>query len=126
MATESIPDRRRVGLLRTGLILAAILGALDIAAGIMQLTGTDLFPLSVAIAMIVLGGVALALAPFAWRGARWAGWTVAATRIASGLTGLPAFFAPGVPVGAVIAASAGLVLGVAVAGLIVLGMGARR
>ena len=51
------------GVLRTGLILAGLLGALDIAAGIAQLSSDALLPLAVAVAMIVLGAATLALIP---------------------------------------------------------------
>lgn len=127
MSTHSVPVRRpRTGVLRTGLVLAGLLGALDIAAGISQLSGVGLIPLAVAITMIVLGAATLAVIPFAWRGARWAGWTIAAMRVASALTGLPAFFVSGVPAAAVIAASTGIVLAVIVAALIGFGMEPRR
>ncbi len=127
MSTHSVPVRRpRTGVLRTGLVLAGLLGALDIAAGISQLSGVGLIPLAVAITMIVLGAATLAVIPFAWRGARWAGWTIAAMRVASALTGLPAFFVSGVPAAAVIAASTGIVLAVSVAALIGFGMEPRR
>ena len=118
--------RPRTGVLRTGLILAGLLGAIDVAGGISQLSSDGILPLAVAVAIIVLGAATLALIPFAWRGARWAGWTIAAMRVASALTGLPAFFAAGVPAAAVIAASTGIVLAVIVAALIALGMDSRR
>ena len=47
-------------------------------------------------------------------------------RVASALTGLPAFFVAGVPAAAVIAASTGIVLAVIVAALIAFGMESRR
>jgi hypothetical protein len=112
--------------LRTGLILAGLLGAIDIAGGISQLSSDALLPLAVAVAIIVLGAATLALLPFAWRGARWAGWTIAAMRVASALTGLPAFFVAAVPASAVIAASTGIVFAVIVAALIAFGMESPR
>ena len=127
MSTHSVSVRRsRTGVLRTGLILAGVLGALDIAGGIAQLSSVGLLPVVVAVAMIVFGAATLALIPFAWRGARWAGWTIATTRVTSALTGLPAFFVAGVPTAAVIAASTGIVLAVIVAALIALGVESRR
>ena len=127
MSTHSVPVRRpRTGVLRTGLLLAGLLGALDIAGGIAQLSSVGTLPLAVAVAMIVLGAATLALIPFAWRGARWAGWTIATMRAASALTGVPAFFVAGVPTAAVIAASTGIVLAVIVAALIAFGMESRR
>lgn len=116
---------RRPGVLRTGLVIAALLGVLDVAAGAMQLGG-GVVPAGVAAAMIVFGAGTVALVPFAWRGARWAGWPIVAMRVASALTGLPAFFVAGVPAGAVIAASAGILLALAVATLIGLGLEGRR
>jgi hypothetical protein len=127
MSTPSVSTRRpRVGVLRTGLILAGLLGALDIAGGIMQLGGADLLPTAVAVLMIAFGVATLVLVPFAWRGSAWAGWTIVGVRILSAMTGLPAFFVPGVPAGAVVAASTGLLLAVMVATLIALGMESRR
>ena len=122
------PRRRtRNGVLRTGLVMAAALGVLDIAAGLMQFTaGADLLPNGIAVSIIVLGAGTVVLVPFAWRGARWASWTVAAMRGASALTGVPAFFVPGVPAGAVIAASVGILLAVVVATLIAFGLEGRR
>lgn len=118
---------RRSGMLRIGIVIAALLGVLDVAAGAMQLGGSAaLLPAGVAVAMIVLGAGTVVLVPFAWRGARWAGWTLAAMRIASALTGLPAFFVAGVPAGAVIAAAVGIFLAVAVTALIGLGLEGRR
>ena len=127
MFTQPVTVRRpRTGVLRTGLILACLLGAIDIAGGIAQLGSDALLPVAVAVAIIVLGAATVALLPFAWRGARWAGWTIAAMRVASALTGLPAFFVAGVPAAAVIAASTGIVLAVIVAALIAFGMDSRR
>jgi hypothetical protein len=127
MSTQPVTVRQaRKGVLRTGLVLAGLLGALDIAGGISQLSGDSLLPVGVAVATIVLGAATLALIPFAWRGARWAGWTIAAVRVASALTGLPAFFVAGVPTAAVIAASTGIVLAVIVTALIAFGMESRR
>jgi hypothetical protein len=127
MSTPSVSTRRpRVGVLRTGLILAGLLGVLDIAGGIMQLGGGDVLPTAVAVLMIASGVATLVLVPFAWRGSAWAGWTIVGVRILSAMTGLPAFFVPGVPAGAVVAASTGLLLAVMVATLIALGMESRR
>lgn len=127
MSTQPVTVRRpRTGVLRTGLVLAGLLGAIDIAGGISQLSSDALLPMPVAVAMIVLGAATLALTPFAWRGARWAGWTIATMRVASALTGVPAFFVTGVPTAAVIAASTGIVLAVIVAALIAFGMESRR
>lgn len=121
------PRRAHGGVLRTGLVIAAILGVLDVAGGVMQLgDSAGLLPSGVAAALIVLGAVTVVLVPVAWRGARWAGWTIAAARGASALTGLPAFFVPGVPAGAVIAASVGILLAVVVAALIAFGLEGRR
>ena len=127
MSTPSVSTRRpRVGVLRTGLILAGLLGALDIAGGIMQLGGGDVLPTAVAVLTIAFGVAPLVLVPFAWRGSARAGWTIVAVRILSAMTGLPAFFVPGVPAGAVVAASTGLLLAAMVATLVALGTESRR
>jgi len=112
--------------LRTGLVIAAVLGVLDIAGGVLQLGGGGLVPIAIAIAMIALGAATVILVPFAWRGTRGAGWAIAGTRGASALLGVPAFFVPGVPAAAVIAASVGVLLAVVVAALIAFGTEGRR
>ncbi|MGB4778962.1 MAG: hypothetical protein WBP48_11420, partial [Microbacterium sp.] len=127
MTIHSVSARRtRRGLLRSGLILAGILAVLDIGAAIVQFGGGDLFPTVVAVVMVVLGAATLVLVALAWRGSRWAAWTAAGLRLASALTGLPAFFVEGVPAGAVIAAASGIVLAVAAGALIALGLESRR
>ena len=105
---------------RVGLVLACLLGLLDIGGGITQLGSDALLPMAVAATTIVLGLITVVLVPFAWRGAGWAGWTVIATRALSALTALPAFFVSGVPAAAVIAATAGITLTVVAIALILM------
>lgn len=128
MSTRPLPVRHvHAGVLRTGLVFAAILGVLDIVGGIVQLTASDaMLPVAVAGATLLAGAATLILVPFAWRGRRRAAWTVAGLRLGSALTALPAFFVAGVPVAAVVAAATGILLAVAVAVLIAFGLEARR
>lgn len=125
MTIERSTGRGRAAALRTGLVLAGVLGVLDIGAGVVQFSGAGLFPAAIAILIIALGIATVVLVPFAWRGRRAAAWTVAVLRLVSAMTGLPAFFVPGVPLPAIIAASTGIVLAVAVAVLIAVGQERR-
>jgi TRAP-type C4-dicarboxylate transport system permease small subunit len=97
---------------KVGLVLAALLGLADIAGGISQLASDALLPVVVAATAIGLGAITVVLVPFAWCGAGWPSWTIIATRALSTLTALPAFFVPGVPAAAVIAATVGIALAV--------------
>jgi hypothetical protein len=97
---------------KVGLVLAGLLGLADIAGGISQLTSDALLPMVVAATAIGLGVLTVVLVPFAWRGAGWASWTIIGTRAVSAMTALPAFFVPGVPAAAVIAATVGIALAV--------------
>jgi hypothetical protein len=90
---------------RVGLVLAALLGLVDVIGGISQLGPDALLPFAVAATTIVLGLITIVVVPFAWPGAGWASWTVIVTRAVAAMTALPAFFVPGVPVPAVIAAA---------------------
>ena len=101
---------------RIGLVLAALLGVLDIGNAISQWTDNSADP--TAWAGAAFGVATLVLIPFAWRGRGGALIAVAVLRILSGLLGLPAFFIPGVPAPFVIAAAVGIVLAVVAAVLI--------
>lgn len=117
--------RSRAALLRTGLVLAAVLGALDAITGVIAIAGSFFAPPAVGIAMLVLGIGTIALVPPAWMGRRWASWTIVAMRLLSACTALPAFFVPGVPVEAVLSAAVGIGIAVAVVVVILAGL-ARR
>jgi len=79
----------------------------------MQLAPDALFPVELAVSIIVLGVAALIAVPFAWRGAAWAVWVIAATRLLSGLSPIPGFFEGGVPTEALALAVATIVLNLA-------------
>lgn len=101
---------------RVGLILAAVLAIGDIVAYATQAILTYGEPIS--IFMLVAGVVTLVAIPFGWRGSTAALWVVAVFRVLSSLTGLPAFFFPGVPAPFVITAAVGILLAVLVAVLL--------
>lgn len=103
---------------RVGLSLAGVLGIADIAFGISQLGPDATIGADVGIVVLAAGLITLVLIPFAWQGLLWAAWSVVLLRIASALTGLPAFFVAGVPAGLVVAAAGGIVLAVACAVLV--------
>ncbi|MEW1979773.1 hypothetical protein AB0333_02430 [Citricoccus sp. NPDC079358] len=117
----------RIGVLRSGLVLASVLGALDIATGVMALFGGFFAPPEVGIVMIVLGVATVALMPFSWSGGhRWPAWTAVALRLLSSTAGLPAFFVVGAPVAGVVLAAVGILLAVLCAALVAYGFGGTR
>lgn len=126
VTATAAPPRGRVLLLRTGLVLAVLLGVGDLVTGVQAVAGDFFAPPAAGIGMIVLGVITVALVPVAWSGRRWAAWVAVAARVLSAMTALPAFFVPDVPAAAVVAASAGLLLAAAVAALVAFGLAGRR
>lgn len=112
---------------RVGLVIAAILAASDLVGGVMSLivTGEQSLPLPVAVFVLAAGAATLVLLPIAWRGVRPAIIALIVIRLLSALTAVPAFLVPGVPAGMVVLASVGILVTVAAAALVVLGMRAR-
>jgi hypothetical protein len=105
---------------RTGLALLGVLSLVDVAGPLM--TDGDNPPMSVALAGSVLGLASLVCLYFAWRGSRRAVLPLAALRLLSALTAVPAFFAADVP--GAIRALAGVIVLLNLAG-IALVVGAR-
>ena len=81
---------------RTGLVLMAITGLLDIAE-LSVLGDPDSVPVGVILLAVALGVTALIAVALAWRGSRRALWTAVTTRVVDVVLGVPAFFmdAPG-------------------------------
>jgi hypothetical protein len=109
-------------MLRTGVVLAVLLALGDLA--LLPAGGGEFPPAGIAIAAAVIAVVTLVAAVVAWRGDRVATLIVAATRVLSALSAVPAFFAPGVPAAAA-AAAAGIVAVSAVCVALLL-LGVRR
>ncbi|MDP3207980.1 MAG: hypothetical protein Q8M65_02425, partial [Rhodoglobus sp.] len=104
--------------IRIGLALAAVLAVGDVLNAVTQFTENGpLNPFAWGSALAAL--ITFVLIPFAWRGSSGAGWGIAIVRVLSSLTGLPAFFIPGVPAPFVVAAAGGILLAVLSAVLIV-------
>ncbi|MEV0273710.1 hypothetical protein AB0H43_33475 [Hamadaea sp. NPDC050747] len=101
--------------LRTGLVLAMLLGLADLA---LPFGDADFPPLPVAIASAVLGLITVVSAVYAWRGSRVATVTVVVTRVLSALSAVPAFFVPDVPAAARVAAGVICVLTITVVALV--------
>lgn len=120
--TVAAPKRRR---LRTGLIVAAAVAAIELVGSLTGLADSDGVGLIIALATVLLALATLVLVPMAWRGRRGPALAVAGTRVAASLFGLPAFFIPGVPPVGVIAAAAGIVIAVGVAICVVSGSESR-
>lgn len=117
MTTELTATATRAGLStrnRAGLVLAALLGVLDIV-GVFAIpepaAGEQGPPAAVLVAAGVLGLVTIAAAVWTWRtGNRVGSRVVAAARILSAVGALPAFFVEDVPPGLVALAAAGVVV----------------
>jgi hypothetical protein len=79
--------------LTVGLVIAGLLGVLDLPSFLMSSDSGDGPPLPVAIVSTVLGLITLVALYFAWRGDLRALWTVVGSRSISALLTIPAFFA---------------------------------
>jgi hypothetical protein len=99
---------------RVGLVLAALLGVADIVGMVATpepAPGEQGPPVAVLIAAGVLGVVTIAAAIWTWRtGNRIGSRVIAAARILSAVSALPAFFVEDVPPGLVAAAATGVVI----------------
>ncbi|MFC4533822.1 hypothetical protein [Sphaerisporangium dianthi] len=115
-AASGASTRRSPVPLRAGLVLASVLALGDVVVSVRQFADGPVMPLAV----IVVALLTCTAVPFAWRGAAWARTVVIVTRVLSALTGLPAFFVPGVPAGWVVAAASGIVLSFVVALLLLM------
>ncbi|PZH07927.1 hypothetical protein C1I97_17085 [Streptomyces sp. NTH33] len=92
----------RTRLLATGLVLSGLLGLVDVIS--LPFGDGEHPPFVVAVVGAVLGLITLVGAVLAWRGSRAGAVAVIVTRLLSGLSAVPAFFAddvPGALVGAV-------------------------
>ncbi len=125
MTTTARTVRPVSALGKTGIIIAVLLAVADIITGATQLGADATLPLEVAVGIIVAGVVTLVVAPFAWRGARWAAIVVVVVRLLSALSAVPAFFVPGLEPGIVIVAAVGIIVAVVAAALILLGQRVR-
>ncbi|GAA3944254.1 hypothetical protein [Microbacterium soli] len=125
MSAPTASVNRRTVLLRIGLVLAALLAVLGLADATQQLAAAGGIALAIVIVGLLLNLGVIALAVPAWRGSRRAAITVAVFGVVGSLGGLPAFFVPGVPAGAIIAAALGIVITIVIAMLILAGLGRR-
>ncbi|GAB2443620.1 hypothetical protein [Streptosporangium sandarakinum] len=99
---------KRSRLLTAGLILSGLLGLIDVVT--LPFGDGEHPPFAVAVAGAVLGLITLVGVVLAWRGSRGGAVAVIVSRLLSGLTAVPAFFAGGVPAEAMAMAAAGVVL----------------
>ena len=115
--TVSGEGTRMTSRFRTGLVLAGLLGAIDVVS--IALTDGENPPYAVAVAGVVLGLITLAGVVRLWRGARSRGWfwAIVVTRAVSALSSIPAFFA-GAPAVLLAAVGVGIVLTLAALGLL--------
>lgn len=108
--------------LTVGLVLSAILGAVDIV-GLAGFGSDDAPPPAVMIAGTVLGVITLVGVRMAWRDGQNGLSMVIASRVLSSLLGIPAFFTDGVPSWVPVAVGISITLTAIAVGLI---LGARR
>jgi hypothetical protein len=92
----------------TGLVIAGLLGVADLTA--IPTSDGQHPPLPVGIADTILGVLTLVGVYYAWRGRRGGVTTVIVTRLLSAVSAVPAFFADGVPAGAMVAAGVGIAI----------------
>ena len=102
---------------RAGLTMLAVLSALDLLTPL--LTDGEHPPMAVAVAAAVLGLASLSLVVAAWQGSRRAMSALVVLRMLSALSATPAFFAHGVPVAAVAAATGLIILTLVGVGLVI-------
>ncbi len=107
---------------RVGLVVLGALSLLDVLGPL--LTDGKSPPMGVAIAGSVIGVASLVCIGLAWRGMRKAFFVLAALRLLSAVSALPAFFVSDVPAGIVVAVAAGIIL--TVVGLVLCMSGTRR
>ncbi|MFI9598592.1 hypothetical protein ACWEQ7_06830 [Streptomyces sp. NPDC004069] len=91
---------KRSRVLVTGLVLAGLLGLVDVVS--MPFGDGEHPPFAVAVAGAVIGLITLVGVVLAWRGSRAGAVAVIVTRLLSALSAVPAFFADDVP-GALVA-----------------------
>ncbi|WP_412544198.1 hypothetical protein R8Z50_17395 [Longispora sp. K20-0274] len=103
-------------MLRTGLVLSALLGLADIGSAFAG--GDDGPPAVVVVGGVVLGLVTFVAVGFGWRGGRVAVGTVVGARVLSALSAVPAFFVADVPVELRVVVAVILALTVAAVGLL--------
>jgi hypothetical protein len=118
--TVAAPATRRSSavIIRIGLVLAAVLSALQIYTGVSLWIAEG--PAVDAAVLIVVAVVALVAIVVAWRGSFPARVVTVAACLATALMGLPAYFVPDIPPEAVLAASIGILWALVVAVLLLL------
>ncbi|WP_214103419.1 hypothetical protein [Acrocarpospora catenulata] len=114
---------QRSRLVVAGLILGGLLGLIDVVT--LPLGDGEHPPFAVAAAGAVLGLITLVGCVLGWRGSRAGAIAVIVTRLLSGLTAVPAFFADGVPAEAMTAAAVGIVLTLGCIALVAPGLRSR-
>ena len=117
--TATAPVSRRSTIpARVGLVLGGILSALQIQTGV-SLWAAEGASVSAAV-LIAVPVVALVAIVLAWRGSFPARLVTVAACLAPALTGLPVYFVPDVPPGAIISVSIGIFCALVVAVLLLL------
>lgn len=103
--------------LRVGVVLAVLQAVANLVV-VLSDFGTEMPALAINVLEVVFAAAVLLLCVPAWRGVRWAAVVLAVLTVLFSLSGLFAFFVPGVPAGMVIAAAAGILLAVVTAVLL--------
>lgn len=105
---------------RAGLIVLSLLALVDLSTPLT--TDGSHPPMSIALIGAGLGLASVVLAVLAWRGRPWAAVGLVVIRVLSALSAVPAFFEPGVPGAAMIAAGIGIVFTLVGVGLVLAGI----
>lgn len=105
---------------RIGLILLAVLSAVDLAGPL--LTDGQTPPLEIALIGCALGVISIVLIIFAWRGSRVAAIAAVVARVLSALTAVPAFLFPDIPLLPMIVAGTMITLTVVGSALVLAGL----
>jgi hypothetical protein len=107
---------------RAGLIVLGLLSLVSLSSPLW--TDGQHPPMMIALVDAGVGLICIVLIALAWPGRLWAAITVVVLRLLLALTAVPAFVAPGVPAGPMIAAGAGI--GLTLVGAVLVLAGLRR
>jgi uncharacterized membrane protein (DUF2068 family) len=99
MTSYTIPESGPLGLLRSGVLLAAALAVFDIVG--MFLVGLSVPPILVSVLTIALAIATAIGCVWSWRGAAWGTWLAIVARGISALSLVPILFVPDAPKNAI-------------------------
>lgn len=119
MTTYTMSESGSLGMLRSGVLLAAALAALDVVG--MILVGLQNAPMLVNILTIALVIATAIGCVWAWRGTAWGTWLAIVTRGLSALSLVPILALPDAPKGAIPLSVVGMVLAIVAIVMLIVG-----